>query len=65
MTTDRTMPTVKRRPRTPGADKVRTYKCPDATYAGALAVAHARGMSLSSYIVEKLEELVAAESSRP
>lgn len=60
------VPVVKRRPRTPGTDKVRTYKCPDATYDAALAVAHARGMSLASYIVAKLEELAAADaSSRP
>lgn len=50
-------PIAKRRPRTPGLDKLRTYKCPDAIYDAALAAAHARGMSLGSYIVAKLEEL--------
>lgn len=59
-----TGPTVKRRPRTPGVDKVRTYKCPDDVYEAALAEAHARGMSLASFIVARLEEL-AAEGSRP
>jgi len=56
MTTE-VRPTVKRRPRTPGADKVRTYKCPDDIYDAALEAAHARGMSLASYIVARLEEL--------
>jgi hypothetical protein len=50
---------VRRRPKTPGVDKVRTYKAPDEIYDAALAVAHARGMSLGSIIVAKLEELVA------
>lgn len=53
--------TVRRRPRTPGTDKARTYKCPDPTYERALRVAHAKGFSLASYIVSKLEELGAEE----
>lgn len=56
-TTTTTGSTVKRRPRTPGVDKARTYKCPDDIYDAALEVAHARGISLGSYIVALLEEL--------
>lgn len=62
MTTD---PTIHRRPRTPGKDRNRGYKCPDPIYEAALAAAHKRGVTLGSYIVEKLEELIEEEASRP
>lgn len=54
-------PTVKRRPRTPGRDRARSYKCPDWPYDAALEAAHKRGFTLASYIVAKLEELAAED----
>lgn len=58
-TTAEDRPIVHRRPRTPGADRKHSFAVPDETWEAAKRVAHARGFSVGSYLVAKLEELAA------
>lgn len=63
MSTTTEAPVIRRRPKTTAGNvTARSFKCPDDTWTAALAAAHARGITLASYLVARLEELVAEDT---